>query len=123
MAEKFNMAKLNGRVVEKFGTRSAFAAASGMSPGKLYPRLQGKCPFTAADIERIIEPDLLDIEPADIPAYFFSTEKNRTVRNNTRITRPDLTPEEYAKRMARIREAAARLFIAAEQARRKGTKE
>lgn len=74
MAEKFNMAKLNGRVIEKFGTRAAFAEACGMSYGKLYPRLQGKCPFTTADIERIIQPDLLDIKPADIPAYFFSTE-------------------------------------------------
>lgn len=73
MAERFNMAKLNGRVIEKFGTRAAFAEACGMSYGKLYPRLQGKCPFTTADIERIIQPDLLDIKPADIPAYFFST--------------------------------------------------
>lgn len=74
MAEKINMAKLNGRIVEKFGTRAAFAAASGISPGKLYPRLQGKCPFTTSDIERIIQPNMLDIKPADIPAYFFSTE-------------------------------------------------
>lgn len=36
-----------------------------------------------------------------------------------RVHRPELTPEEKARRMERIKEAAARLMIAAEKSRRK----
>lgn len=36
-----------------------------------------------------------------------------------RVIRPELTPEERARRMERIKEAAARLMIAAENERRK----
>ena len=35
------------------------------------------------------------------------------------VTRPDLTPEERARRMKRIHDAAARLIVATEQAKRK----
>jgi len=74
MAVAFNLAKLNGRVVERFGTRAAFAEASGISPGKLYPRLQGTVPFDTAEVAHIIRPELLDIPPEEIPEYFFNTE-------------------------------------------------
>ena len=40
-------------------------------------------------------------------------------QNIIRVHRPDLTPEEHAKRMERIKEAAARLLVACEKERRK----
>lgn len=36
-----------------------------------------------------------------------------------RVTRPELTPEEYAKRMAKIKAAAEKLLIAAYEKKRK----
>ena len=40
-------------------------------------------------------------------------------QNIIRVHRPDLTPEERAKRMAQIAEAAVRLLVACEKERRK----
>ena len=40
-------------------------------------------------------------------------------QNIIRIHRPDLTDEERARRMAQIKEAAARLLVAYEKERRK----
>ena len=73
-AARFNLSKLNGRVIEKFGTRAAFSEASGISAGKLYPRLQGVQPFDTAEIAHIIQPELLDIPPEEIAEYFFNVE-------------------------------------------------
>lgn len=78
MAVKFNLAKLNGRVVEKFGTRAAFAEAAGISAGKLYPRLQGVVPFGCDEVAHIIRPELLDIPPEEIADYFFNVEFDKS---------------------------------------------
>lgn len=43
------------------------------------------------------------------------------MQNIVRVHRPDLTPEERARRMEGIKEAAARLIIAAREAERKTT--
>ena len=40
------------------------------------------------------------------------------MQNIITVHRPELTPEERAWRMAQIKEAAARMFIAAEKKRR-----
>jgi hypothetical protein len=40
-------------------------------------------------------------------------------QNIIRVHRPDLTPEERAKRMERIKEAAIRLLVAYEKERQK----
>lgn len=39
--------------------------------------------------------------------------------NTVRIVRPDLTPEEYEKRMAAIRAATVNVFLALEKAKQK----
>ena len=69
---KFDLSRLNGRIVEKFGTREKFAWACGLSPGKLYPRLRGIVPFRADEISIITE--VLDIPPEEIPEYFFKPQ-------------------------------------------------
>lgn len=65
----FDLSKLNGRIVEKFGTREKFAETVGMTPGQMYPRLQGVTYFRADEIA--IAAEALDILPEEIPAYFF----------------------------------------------------
>lgn len=67
---EFDFSKLLGRIVEKFGTRSAFAAAMGMAESALSNRLSGKVHFDADEIHRACQ--LLDIEPQDTPVYFFT---------------------------------------------------
>ncbi len=67
---EFNFSKLQGRIVEKFGTRSAFATACGMAESVLSSRLNNKVYFDAPEIYTICE--LLDIQAEDIPVYFFT---------------------------------------------------
>lgn len=64
---EFDYSKLLGRIVEKYGTRQAFARAYGISDGGLNMKLGNKRPFTQAEIYRCM--DLLDIKnPSE---YFF----------------------------------------------------
>lgn len=69
---EFDFSKLLGRIVEKFGTRSAFAAAMGMAESALSNRFSNKVHFDADEIYRACE--LLDIDPQDIPVYFFTAK-------------------------------------------------
>ncbi len=70
----FNFDKLLGRIIEKHGTRKAFAAVMPMGESALSDRLTGKIPFKTAEISRAAE--LLDIRPEEIGEYFF-TQKVR----------------------------------------------
>ena len=67
---EFDFSKLLGRIVEKFGTRSAFAAAMDLADSALSNRLNNKVPFDTDEIYKACE--LLDIDPQEIPAYFFT---------------------------------------------------
>ena len=68
----FDYSKLQGRIVEKFGTRRAFAAALSMTDVALSNRLNGKVPFNTKDIYRMCEPELLNIPPEEMHDYFFT---------------------------------------------------
>lgn len=68
----FDFSKLLGRIIEKFGTRSAFATAMDLADSALSNRINNKVPFDAAEIYLACE--LLGIEPQDIPAYFFTVK-------------------------------------------------
>ena len=67
---EFDFSKLLGRIIEKFGTRGAFAAAMGMAESALSNRLSNKTHFDAEEIHLACE--LLGIEPEDIHVYFFT---------------------------------------------------
>lgn len=69
---EFDFSKLLGRIVEKFGTRSNFAAAWGKSESILSYKLNNKTQFTMEDIFEITQPNLLDISPGEIGVYFFT---------------------------------------------------
>ena len=62
--------KLIGRIVEKFGTRSAFCNAMDMKPEQLSRRLNNRTPFTTGEILMALE--LLEIPPKEIGLYFFT---------------------------------------------------
>lgn len=68
----FDFRKLEGRIVEKFGTRGAFAKAAGFTKSQLSARLNNKVYFDADEICKLCAPGLLDIPETDIPSYFFT---------------------------------------------------
>ena len=67
----FDYSKLIGRIIEKFGTRKAFAKAAGYSENTISKKLSGKIPITTNDITEWTSSILLDIPYSDIPEYFF----------------------------------------------------
>lgn len=62
-------AKLRGKIREKFETQENFASALGMSYTSLSHRLSGKLEFKSSEIMTAC--DLLGIEYAEAPTYFF----------------------------------------------------
>ena len=68
---KFDYSKLIGRIIEKFGSRKAFAEACGLSENSISKKLSGKMGITTNDIIKWSSPELLDIAIHDIPEYFF----------------------------------------------------
>lgn len=66
----FEYSKLQGLIIEKFGTRSAFAEALGWSDSKLSARLNNVVPFSTVEINQACT--LLSIADEDIAAYFFT---------------------------------------------------
>jgi hypothetical protein len=69
---EFDFSKLNGRIVEKFGTRLRFAEAAGYTRSQLSARLNNLVHFPADEIYMLCKPDLLDLDMTDIPVYFFT---------------------------------------------------
>ena len=67
---EFDFSKLLGRIVEKYGTRSAFAEVWGVNDSYLSNRLNNKVNFDSKDIHKCCL--LLDIQPIEIPVYFFT---------------------------------------------------
>lgn len=62
--------KLIGRIIEKFGTRSAFAEAMGKKLEAISRRLNNKAQWQTE--EYILACELLDIQPEEVYAYFFT---------------------------------------------------
>lgn len=67
----FDYSKLIGRIVEKFGTRKAFAEAVGISENSMSQKLSHKMTITTDDIKLWCQPHLLDIPCEQIGVYFF----------------------------------------------------
>ena len=61
--------KLRGRIIEKYGSQTKFAAAIGKCRQDLSRKLCGKGGFTYKDIE--IWSALLEIDKSEIGKYFF----------------------------------------------------
>lgn len=68
----FNYSKLRGRIVEKFGTQSAFSKSMKMSERTLSLKLNGKIYFVQDEI--VLAAQLLDISEEEIQVYFFTHE-------------------------------------------------
>lgn len=67
---KYGYDKLRGRIVEKYGSQNRFAAVLKVNNINVSNRMTGKTGFSQEDIEEWSR--LLDIDPEDYGAYFFT---------------------------------------------------
>ena len=65
----YDYSKLEGKIIEKFGTRESFARESGMTPKSIYDKLNNKTIWKQPEISNAM--DLLFISGKDIDVYFF----------------------------------------------------
>lgn len=66
----FDYSKLRGRIREKCGTNSKFAAELGCSDNTLSAKLNHLSEFDQSEIVKSI--NILDLSVKDIPTYFFT---------------------------------------------------
>ena len=66
----YDYSKLNGKIIEKFGTRESFAKASGITAKSIYDKLNNKTIWKQPEISKAME--LLSISGEDIELYFFN---------------------------------------------------
>ena len=62
--------KLVGVIIEKYGTRGAFAQAMGLDPSALSRRLSGETEWSGTELAKAI--DLLGLDPERLHQYFFT---------------------------------------------------
>lgn len=65
----YDYSKLEGKIIEKFGTRESFAKASGITAKSIYDKLNNKTIWKQPEISKAM--DLLSISGEDIELYFF----------------------------------------------------
>lgn len=70
MITHYEYRKLIGRIVEKYGTRKAFAEAIGISENSMSLKLNGKTGFSRDEMARWGK--LLDIDVSEFGDYFFA---------------------------------------------------
>lgn len=75
MSFKYN--KLLGRIKEKCGTQQAFAEKMELSLQTINAKLSGKVNWKQDEILKAC--DILDIDTADIPVYFFDVEFGNSI--------------------------------------------
>ena len=68
----FDFSKLRGRIREKLKLESIFADKISISQASLSSKFNNKSDFTASQIARAVEPDVLDIPTNEIGEYFFT---------------------------------------------------
>lgn len=70
-------AKLRGRIVEKFGSQSAFATAMEWREALLSAKLNNKSEWTCQEVMKACE--ILEISPEEAHLYFFCTASYESV--------------------------------------------
>ena len=76
---EYDYSKLKGRIVEIFGTFSAFAFAMGFSERTLSLKINNRVPFKQPEIQKAIV--VLNLKEKDILPYYF-TPKVQNIEQN-----------------------------------------
>lgn len=66
----YDYSKLNGRIIEKCGTRAKFADLMGLSTRTISLKLNNKIKFKQDEIQKAIV--ILQLDSTDISEYFFN---------------------------------------------------
>lgn len=74
----FDYSKLKGKIKEIFNTQRAFSKKLCISEYSLYKKLNSQVSFTQKEI--IKSSKLLNLQPIDIPIYFFTEKVEKTQR-------------------------------------------
>lgn len=69
---EYDFDKLRGRIREKLGNEAKFAEKIGISPASLSSKFNNKSDFTATEISRATDYDVLNIQIEEIGVYFFT---------------------------------------------------
>lgn len=72
----YDYSKLRGRIVEKYGTVTAFSAALGSNVNTVLSKLNGTTGWKMQDIESSLS--LLDISRDEIGLYYFTPKEKPT---------------------------------------------
>lgn len=78
----FDYSKLRGRIKEKIGSESKFAEILGVSTTTLSYKFNGSSYFTAPEIFKTCQKEVLDINPELIGIYFFTPKLELNSRKN-----------------------------------------
>ena len=70
----FNFDKIRGRIKEKLKYETVFADKLSISQASLSSKFNNKSDFTASEIARAAEPDVLDIPIDQLGEYFFTKQ-------------------------------------------------
>lgn len=72
MTHEYDFSRLRGRIREKLGSEAKFAEKLKISPASLSSKFNNKSDFTASEISRATDEDVLDIPLDEIGINFFN---------------------------------------------------
>ena len=72
----YDYSKLEGRIIEKFGTRESYAKESGITAKSIYDKLNNKTIWKQPEISKAM--DLLSISGEELELYFFKKKAHNT---------------------------------------------
>lgn len=72
----FDYSRLRGRIIEKFGSFTAFAVATGQKKSNLSSKLNNKARISSEEMLAWSAPDKLDIAPAELYVYFLTPKSS-----------------------------------------------
>ena len=71
---QYDFSKVRGRIKEKLGNEARFAEKLGISSASLSSKFNNRSDFTATEISRASDEDVLDISIDKIGVYFFTKQ-------------------------------------------------
>ena len=80
MIYEYDFSKLRGRIKEKLGSEAKFAEKLDISPASLSSKFNNKSDFTASEISRATDEDVLDIPLDEIGINFFNKKLELNLR-------------------------------------------
>lgn len=71
---QYDFSKVRGRIKEKLGSEAKFAEKLEISSAALSSKFNNRSDFTATEISRATDEDVLDIPMKEIGVYFFTRQ-------------------------------------------------